>query len=670
MKAFCWAGLALASPAAAQDTIVVTGRPLPDAIGDAAYDIVEIDRERLNGSASGRVEDVLKDVAGLAQFRRSDARSANPTSQGVTLRGLGGNASSRALVLLDGVPQSDPFGGWIPWPAFQPERLANIRVTRGGGSGAGGPGALAGTIELQSALLPEGDGLAYGSRDAFDADATVSARLGGGSGWLSADYARGDGFVPIVREDRGPADRPAPYEQASLAARAAVPIAPDTELQVSLLGFTDRRERGFAFSQNSTDGGDASVRLVGRGRWGFSALGYVQVREFRSSFASLDDERSVATQVADQYNVPSTGLGARFELRPLVREGRELRLGGDFRRVSGVTREFFNYQSGRPTRAREAGGESRTLGAFAEASARLGALTLTGGARIDHWRIADGFLDERLLAGGVLMDSDFADRSGWEPTGRAGIAYVAGDITLRGAVYRGWRLPTLNELYRPFRVGADATAANPALAPERLDGVEVGIDWRPRSGTRLAVTAFANRLDGAIANVTLANGPGVFPGVGFVSAAGQFRQRRNLDAVRAVGIELDGSLDLGDFALTGSYAYADSKVRALDAAAPLDRLRPAQTPRHSASATIGWKSASLTARYVSAQFEDDLNTLALDDALTLDARAALPLTKRLQLELRAENLADARVEAARSDNGVIERATPRTIWIGLRLGGD
>ncbi|MGY6361490.1 TonB-dependent receptor plug domain-containing protein, partial [Proteus mirabilis] len=63
-----------------------------------------IDRTRLTGDASGRVENVLADVAGFQQFRRADSRSANPSAQGVTLRALGGNASSRALVLLDGVP--------------------------------------------------------------------------------------------------------------------------------------------------------------------------------------------------------------------------------------------------------------------------------------------------------------------------------------------------------------------------------------------------------------------------------------------------------------------------------------------------------------------------------------------------------------------------------------
>lgn len=674
--------LLLAAPAVAhaEGEIIVTGHGLETAAGDAAYDIVTIDRDRLTSSASDRLEDVLRDVAGLQQFRRSDARSANPTSQGVTLRGLGGNASSRALLILDGVPQTDPFGGWISWPAFVPERLDQVRVTRGGGSGVAGPGALAGTIELASAgadtLAPWGLSATWGSRDSVQADASLVAQLGQGFVTLGARYERGDGFIPVVREDRGAADRPAPYDQASLSARAVVPLSAATELQANMLLFTDRRERGFAFSDNGSDGADASVRLVGRGDWGWSALGYLQIRDFQSSFASLNADRSVATQTSDQYSVPSTGLGARFELRPPLGEATELRLGSDWRRASGVTHEFFQYVAGNPTRGREAGGRSDTLGAFTELSAELSeALTLTGGARIDHWWIAGGFLRERQLAGAPITDTDFADRQGWEPTARAGLAFRPVEaVTLRTAAYIGWRLPTLNELYRPFRVGADATAANADLAPERLKGVEAGIDWRPLANTRLSATVFANRLEDAIANVTIARGPGAFPGVGFVSAAGFYRQRQNLDAVEAKGVELDAALSIADFRLSASYAWTDSQVKASGIALPLDGLRPAQTPEHMASATLGWQSqahagASVTLRYVSDQYEDDQNQIALDDAFTVDARLAWSVVDGLLIEARGENLANARIEAARSSGGVIERATPRTLWIGLSYSG-
>jgi hypothetical protein len=305
-----------AAPAAAQDDeIVVTGRGLSEAIGESVFDTMILDRERLAGSASNRLDEILKEVPGFQLFRRSDARSANPTSQGATLRALGGNASSRALLILDGVPQTDPFGGWISWPAYDPRRLGQVRVVRGGGSGANGPGALAGTIDLISAAPSDLEGvaasLAYGSRDSADAFAGIGAGLGAGFLTFSGSYARGDGFAPVIPEQRGPADRTAPYEQASASVRAVTPLSGGIELQAYGLIFTDERERGTAFSDISTTGADASFRLVGSGAWQWSALGYVQTRQFYNSFASINAARTTAAQASEQYNVPSTGLGAR-----------------------------------------------------------------------------------------------------------------------------------------------------------------------------------------------------------------------------------------------------------------------------------------------------------------------------------------------------------------------
>ena len=131
--------------------IVVTGQGLEQTPATPAYDVIELDREKIVSGSSGRIEDVLDNVAGFQQFRRSDSRSSNPSAQGATLRALGGNATSRALVLLDAVPMLDPFFGYVPFSAIAPERLESIRVTRGGGSGPFGSGALAGAIELDSA---------------------------------------------------------------------------------------------------------------------------------------------------------------------------------------------------------------------------------------------------------------------------------------------------------------------------------------------------------------------------------------------------------------------------------------------------------------------------------------------------------------------------------------
>jgi outer membrane receptor protein involved in Fe transport len=671
---------ATAAPAMAQDEpIIVTAAGLQDPLGDVAYNVVALEPEALIREPSGRLENILAQVAGFQLFRASDSRSGHPTGQGATLRGLGGNASSRALLILDGVPQSDPFGGWISWPGFDAQNLGRIRVTRGGGSGVYGPGALAGTIEMESLsaenFQPVRASVAYGSRDAAEYGAgimlppTENSLLA-----LSGHYARGDGFIPVIASQRGPIDEPARYEQYGGGIRYAAPIGA-TEIQLSGRFFEDERSRGFPGSGSRTRGFDGSVRLLGRGDWQWEGLFYYQDRNFRSSFASVDNARMTATQVLDQFSVPATGFGGRFELRPpLPGDAVELRFGGDYRETEGRTRERFFFVAGAPTREREAGGTTRTTGAYADATVRAAdALTLTGSARLDRWWIESGFFRQGDVGGPLNDETVYPDRDGWRFTGRAGLAWRPDNpLAFRAAGYTGWRLPTLNELYRPFRVGSDVTGANPALKPEGLSGVEAGIDYTPASILRLSATVFYNRLDDGIANVTIGQGPGFFPGIGFVPAGGAARQRRNLDGIDATGIELDALTRFAEWSLRLSYAYTDAGVDASGAAAALDGMRPAQVARHNGSATLAYArdlggEAAITLRYIGARYEDDLNRQRLDDALTVGLRALVPIYGPLQAELRAENIFDARVEAAISGAGLVERAMPQSFWAGLRF---
>nr|NUR38057.1 TonB-dependent receptor [Sphingomonas sp.] len=653
--------------------IVITGAALPQAKAERVYSVERIAAREIGQAPSHALDQLLKDVPGVQLFRRSDSSSGHPTSQGVTLRALGGNASSRALLVLDGVPQTDPFGGWVNWPAYDPESLSEIRVVRGGGSVANGPGALAGTIEMTSR---SGTGVSgeidAGSRDSLEARGRLGVEMAGGVLSLSGRGARSDGFIPITSDTRGPADVRAPYHEWSERSRWVAPIGGSTEFQANLSAFHDWRTRGTDFSADRTNGADASLRLVGRRAWQWSALGYWQWRNLRSSTAGLSPGRTAATRVLLQDSVPSHGLGGSFELRPPMPRGVELRLGADARRATGETRELANYVVGQPTRRRRAGGETLTNGAFAEVSAELGGATLSGGARIDRWEVNDGHLFEQTIAtSAVTRDERDPRRHGWLPTARGGVLAPLGrGFDLRGAAYLGWRMPTLNELFRPFRAGLDATAANPNLDPERLAGAEAGIQYA-HGPVRLSVTGFVSKLNHAIANVTLGQGPGTFPQVGFVAASGTFRQRQNVDAVKVRGIEAAAEWTSGPWALRAGASLTRARMETSGAAASLDGLRPAQTSAFDGTLSASWqhggKSAQLVLRRIGAQYEDDLNTRVLKGATTLDAFASWPLTRRLQLIARGENLTDALVMAGIGGDGSVERATPRTLWIGLRL---
>ncbi len=645
------------SAAHAQETvpepIVVTGRGLDAAPAAPAYAVQTIDRNQLLITSSGRLEDALSSVAGFQQFRRSDSRSSNPSAQGITLRALGGNATSRTLVLLDGVPQADPFFGFIPFSAIAPEQLASARVQRGGGSGAFGAGAVAGTIDLTSANAGQ-LGLFSGSalvdnRGETELSGALAPKLGAGFAVISGRWDRGRGFFTTPAAERVPATVRARYDSWSVGIRAVAPLTPDIELQARVQLFRDERVLRFAGAETGARSEDASVRVVGRGAWQFDVLGYIQKRDFHNVVISA----RTFLPTLDQRATPATGLGGKIELRPPVGSAHVLRIGADWRSAEGRTEES-PFAAGQISAYRSAGGTNSDVGLYAEDDWTIGALVLTAGARADRWTVRGGSFEELGTTGVVRSAIAYPNRAGWNGSFRGGAVFNVGrTLALRASAYTGLRQPTLNELYRSFTVFPITTRANAALANERLRGFEGGADWHPIPAITLSATAFDNKVRDAIANVTI---------------DATTRERRNVAAVAARGLELSGEARSGAFSLTASASYTEAKVEAPGTA--LDGKRPAQTPRWAASATATWHpradwTLSFTARHTGTQFEDDLQTTALPPVTVLNAFAQVPLAGPFSLILRAENLADAAV-VTRNSGGSIDLGTPRTLWAGVR----
>ncbi len=647
------------------ETIFVTGRAITPAAGMEAFGVVRLEGETLR-TASGRVEEALRNLGGVQLFRASSTRTANPTAEGITARGLSGNAASRLLVTLDGVPLVDPFFGFVAWGNLIGRPIASAELVRGGG--LGGSGALAGTLALKTGMTSAMQ-VRGGSRGSFDASGSLGTRLGAGTLALFGGYARGDGQFLVA--DPGPADIAARYRQGALGGRAAVE-AGTLQLAASLSGFDDRRVRGVEGAEIRTRGGDASLHITQDGEWRLEALVHAQLRDFSTVTRILDPTRSIAITSLDQLKTPASGWGARLAAEPPLGDDAALSLGAEWRGAEGTTLERFRYVAGAPTRLRRAGGDQRTGSLFADGSFRATPeLLLTAAGRADFWRLGPGTLREiDLASGATTLDSPGPARSGTEWSGRLGALWrPVPAVRLRAAAYRGWRLPTLNELHRPFRAGQDATAANPALDPERLVGAEASLAWQPIAAIDLSATLFVNRLDNPIVNVTLGAGPGVFPGVGFVPAGGRYRQRQNLSRLNSRGVEADMRVALGPVRATGSLAWVDAEVRG----GGLDGLRPAQAPEISGSLTLGYRhrafGLSTTVRHLGARFEDDRNSRRLGPASTVDAELSVSLWRGFTLVLAAENLTDAEIQAGFSGSQ-FELGQPRTLWLGIKAGGS
>jgi len=663
-------------PPSVEAVVVQTAR-LPAAAGDAAFSVVHIGADAL--AARPRLDEVLTAVPGVSLFRRTSSLGANPTTQGISLRGVAGSGASRALVTLDGAPQNDPFGGWVIWTAIPSLTIEGVDVVRGAGAGPYGAGALTGTIAIEEAATLAGGavgeavagGLGYRRGGAaVEIAASPSTRV-----LLMASGEHSDGWIPVERSRRGAADTPLALDNWSAAMRVLSEAGPGA-LALRVSGFEEKRSSGLVGADSRVRGAAASLAYAvapTAARLGWRAQGWVRTSNLENSSVAVAPGRNVTTPAAEQHDTPAVGFGFNGAVRRATARF-SWELGADVRLAEGETRERFRYMEPAFTRTRVAGGRTLVGGVYAEASRTIESWLLTGGVRLDAWKSYDARRIERDAATGALtLDERPPDRDGLAPTARAGVRRALdGGLFVRSAAYAGFRPATLNELHRPFRVGNDITEANAALKPERLYGVEAGVGGA-REAASWSVGVFYNRLEDAIANVTLGLGPGTFPVAGFVPAGGALRQRQNAGQVDAYGLEADATWRWDDrLNLTLGASYTRARVDGGSAAPQLTGLRPAQTPRLSATAAASWKvSEPLTVRadfrYEGKRFDDDLNQRPLAAAVTVDLRADLNVRGPLSLFVSAENLLDARVETGRTADGVRSLAPPRIVRGGLTL---
>ncbi|MES2340556.1 MAG: TonB-dependent receptor [Pseudomonadota bacterium] len=657
----------IAPPPPEVEVLIVHPPRLPALGGEAVFAVQQLSAEDLKSTP--RLDVALKRAPGVSLFRRTGSDAANPTIQGISLRGVAPSGAGRALVTLDGAPQNDPFGGWVIWSALPPEGLESVTIVRGAGAGAYGAGALTGVIALEE--RGTGEGVSALDLSVAQRGGTRAAVALGTSGLLvTASAETSDGYVP-VRGGRGAADAPTTLDSGSFAVRAQGER--DGIVGALRLGvYEEQRGAGLVGANSTASGGSAALtvaKIVNGGGWRLQA--WARSSDLANTSAAVAAGRVSTTPASDQYSTPALGYGfnAAWQGRG---EAFSWEVGGDVRFADGHAYERYRYLAGAFTRGRESGGTTAVGGVYAEGVLDRGDWLVTGGARIDAWRQQDAVRRERDLAtGAVTLNQTSPNTSGTTPTARFGARRRLGDAGwLRGAAYAGFRAPTLNELHRPFRVGNDVTEANPTLTPEKLYGVEVGLGGD--GATRWSATVFYNRLDDPITNVTVGAGPGTFPVAGFIPAGGVLRQRRNAGQIEAWGLEADIARTFGELTLNGAVSATRAEVDGGTAAPQLTGKRPAQTPEYTVTAGADWKAAerltlSANLRFESERFEDDLNSRKLAASVGVDARAAWRLTPDSEVYLAAENLTDARIEVGETGDGTESFAAPRTVRIGFSL---
>ena len=642
------------SPAGLLETVTVTPARSEQRLGDIPASVSVMRSDEIRQSPAVVADDVLRQIPTFSLFRRTSSLSSHPTAQGVSLRGIGPSGVSRTLVLVDGTPFNDPFGGWVYWTRVPLESVDRIEVVDGSSSSLYGNYAMGGVINIVSnraarrtlELKPQ-----YGSHNSPKLDYTASDVWGKLGVTVDGSFFDTDGFPIVVPSEKGLIDINATVKFHNF--NGKVDFSPTERVNMFARAgyFSEDRVNGKIGEVNDTRWKSASggVRVRLPDESDLQASLYTDFENFHSTFLAVTApsatvaSRSIVRLTVNQH-VPTTGAGGMVQWARALGSMSYFSAGTDWHYVDGDSQEdSYNAAPGAvvpPTQnailalQRVSGGTQKSMGAFVQdILTPLPKLTMTLSARVDHWRNYDAHnLETAVIAGTAINNKPSCDTSAGTPPSclvdradnvvspRAAARYqITGRISAWGDVGAGFRAPTLNELYRQFRVGTVLTLANENLGPERLVGGEAGISLAPARDLTIRTTWFDNRVTNPVSNVTLTT-------VG----ANVTQQRQNLGETRIRGVQSDVEYRAGSFMrFSAGYLFNNAKVTdgGSTNASLVDKFLP-QVPRHRGSVRAAYFNpkyaiVAFSVQFLGTQFDDDQNARIVPATALSDAGYAV-----------------------------------------------
>ena len=634
-------------------------------VSDSATSVAVVSQQQMEAEPGLTLDDRLHEVAGFQLFRRTSSWTANPTTEGLSLRGLGSTAASRTLVVSDQVPLNDAFGGWVHWDEIPSLAIEQVRLLRGGAADLYGSSAIGGVVDVVP-VMPVQRGWVVkadaggATENTVNEDALVSGAMRRMAVLAATSGLWTDGYIPTAPEFRGTVDVPANVREES--GRVVLSMVKDERgVRGFLLGnvLNEARGNGTPLQTNGT----RLWRYVGGvdadGGWGTGLLRLYGSREaYRQSFSAIaaDRDSEVLTKL-QQVPVDEMGLVAQAARTLRTVTGA---LGLDVRDVRATDDESA-VVSGEVASTTSTSARQREVGGYADAIWLPRGWSVSGSVRVDSFRTFDA---RRVVStSGVVTALPELDELMVSP--RVGVVKtLRPGLLLTGTAFRAFRGPTMNELYRTGQVGQQTTLANDALLAERATGFEFGGEVGGRVG-RLRATYFWTEVNRPISAVELSQ-----------TATTQLLQRQNLGQIRSRGAMVEGQTATWR-GLDASFGYqlAVATVTAFNSSSPaqvdLKGNWIPEVPRQSVTGVVNYvwpKVATLHGFgiYEGKEFDDAANQYLLHPFARVDVSAERVLGKGFSVYAGAQNLLNRTIDAGLTP--VLTLAAPRLVQGGVRFG--
>jgi iron complex outermembrane recepter protein len=646
-------------PVVTTDELVISTTRTPERIGQSAAAVTLLTQEQIRRSpyAGGyQLDDLLRSVPGIQPATLS-SRYNHPTAQSVTLNGLG---TRRALVLLDGVPLNDGFGGWINWGLI-PNDIERVEIVPGGVSNLYGTWAMGGVIHVITKSPTTGTGLTMDSEAGTLSTyhQALNARYGTDRFRFSLGYRwfHTNGVIPVPSYQRGPVDRTNDSRHELF--NGSLAWMPTWTTTIDLSGSLFREDRTFGTTLSIASRTIGNVALGLRSDQGRSGLWEGKLFGQWQTFRNLTSQIIPAPLIRlgefqnSIQTIPSNDFGGSLQWSGRLLDRDRLVLGTDVRTIiAQSTDDLFSqtaFLGQNLARGQQLGG-----GLFGEWILPFAdRWTVTPALRADWWKNFNA-RSESPTTTTVPRDNAIS-----VVNPKLSSAYQLSETLRMGAsVYQAFRAPTLNELYRGFGFGGFSFLPNDQLRPERLTGADVKVE-----GELLANQALHWRLS--------AHRDEVKDQILFVSQGPLAAQRQNVGRTLSTG----GALDLSYrviplLTINLGYAYVDASITNFPGSPDREGKRIPNVSRTQVTTGIragrsDWLEVVVLARYLSRQYVDDANTQPVADFFVVDASLQHEIRKGVRLLLNGENLTDRHYIATQT-GPVKTLGSPLLIMGGIR----
>lgn len=622
------------------EEVVVTATRTERSVESLPASVSVITREDIQNSAAHRVDDLLRELPGV-YVRSYHGILSSSTTNDVSMRGLPGEDS--VLVMRDGIPINDPYGGAVEWNEVDIKDIERIEIVRGTGSALYGSNAMGGVINIitkrPAKEMRSSAEIGYGSMNTRLLSLGNSATSGKFGYQLSGNYLDSDGYCDVVEEKRKSYHSDKSVERYSLNGKVSYEIDPSSSMLFSssvydqedsgrynIKGYEVADEKN-RFSLNYQKKGD---------NWALKTDVYKHDDDSHYTSPYYDSTAKTYNAISYiSYNEQDT-LGATIQLSMDLTKNNTLTLGTDYKQ-GDIDRHDDYLTSDHDIKVE---GKQEYTALFLQDEISIGEkLSVILGGRYDWWKSFDGYGYDNET---TEVETYYPEKSDQSFNPKVGANYHLFDnTTIKGSVGTAFKAPTLSNLYRTFMGTGSTYRSNPDLDPEELISYEAGIDQYIGDKLMLTATLYETRAQDFVYSVyteTIENQ--------------KYYDKINVGEVRVRGVEIGADFMVNhEWSLFANATFNSSKVTEFENDPELEGKYLSHTPTENYLFGINYSNpkiitAKLTGRYVGKRYNDDKNTTELESYFTTDLKLSRQLWEHVTASLSMTNINNVKFEEA------------------------